>query len=513
MKKIHVKNLISKIRAGVGFIVIAALLSQLFNVAQYIYTRQTIKSQTTEHILRNMHEVQRVANEKTKVETAVQNAMGDVLINLTNPDMFYGVVSRLVLRNDIIVGSSIAMIPGFFPQKDKLYAPFAYSESADGKGQPLTMLLPYDYTNQEWYLNTLEADSAMWTEPYTDTGGSGMIVKSFCQPIHNQRGQVIGVLRADIFYEDLIIEDDRLYGDIDKVNFVGFGLQLMAFLLIVIIIIRYIGKLHQINNLITEQNLMGKELQIASSIQSAMLPQVTDEENKRHHLEVRECLIPAPDVSADFYDYFYIGSKMIFCIGDVPGSSVRAALMMSVTQSVFRTVATIQIKNGLPLSPASLVSAMNHSICAFDRNEMFATLFVGMIDTERGSMTYCNAGNPSPYVISQRSIRALDPEPNIPIGVVDDYEYVQQELYLADDFTLFLYNDGLYETENGQHVPYGLKRMATRLESCAEAGDNLETIISKLSKAIETHRGSAPQTDDVLMLAISSLKNRKEGTS
>jgi hypothetical protein len=60
--------------------------------------------------------------------------MGDVRVNLNNPEMFYGITSRLVANNEYIVGSAIAMRPGYYPDKDKLFAPFAYHENKDGKG-------------------------------------------------------------------------------------------------------------------------------------------------------------------------------------------------------------------------------------------------------------------------------------------------------------------------------------------------------------------------------------------
>ena len=94
MEKNHKKSLINRAKAGIAFIVIAAALSQVINIAQYIYTRKAIKQQTTQKTYQDMKEIQRVMNLKTTVETAVQNAMGDVLVNLNEPDMFYGIAWR-----------------------------------------------------------------------------------------------------------------------------------------------------------------------------------------------------------------------------------------------------------------------------------------------------------------------------------------------------------------------------------------------------------------------------------
>ena len=132
MIKNQIKSSIQRARAGIAFIIAAAVLSQLVNMAQYIYTRKSIQKQSVEKTYNNMLKLQRTAKLQTSVESAVQATMGDVRVNLNNPEMFYGITSRLVANNEYIVGSAIAMRPGYYPDKDKLFAPFAYPENKDG---------------------------------------------------------------------------------------------------------------------------------------------------------------------------------------------------------------------------------------------------------------------------------------------------------------------------------------------------------------------------------------------
>ena len=503
MFKSHVKSTIQKAQAGIAFIIFAALLSQAFNVVQYVYTRRKIQQQTVEKTYNDMVKMQNIVNLQTSVESAVHATMGDVRISLNNPERFYGIVSRLVSNNDHIVGSAIAMRPGFYPDKDSLFAPFAFPENKDLKGQPRTKLLPNDYTKQDWYAIPFENDSAVWTEPYFDKGGSDLLIRTFSLPIHDQNNTVIGILTADVFFTEMADDDEFSYDEIDKVNLVGFIFQLLGLLLIIYIVWKYAIKLRQVNKLILEQELLGKELQIASDIQSAMLPNVSELENARHHLDIQKTLASAPDVSADFYDYFYIGQKIVFCIGDVPGSNVKAALMMSVIRSIFRTSATLNCEHNLSPSPAAIISSMNNSLCTINHNEMFSTLFVGVLDLNTALLTYCNAGNPAPVVISPSTgAKLLEVEPNIPVGIMEDYEYIEQRITLIEDFTLFLYNDGLYETMNIHNEPYGQKRMLTRLEACSRHNADPKKLLSTMLEAVESHRGSAPQTDDLLMLTI-----------
>jgi sigma-B regulation protein RsbU (phosphoserine phosphatase) len=213
-------------------------------------------------------------------------------------------------------------------------------------------------------------------------------------------------------------------------------------------------------------------------------------------------ILQAPDVSADFYDYLYVGQSVVFCIGDVPGSNVKASLMMSVTRSAFRTAVSVN-SHTLELSPAAIMSAMNKALCSINHNEMFTTLFLGVLNLDNARLTYCCAGNPAPVVMSPSTgAKLLETLPNIPIGIMEEYEFEEQKITLIDDFTLFLYNDGLYELENIHHEMFGQKRMMTRLDKSALAGDNPEKILSKMQEALESHRGSAHQADDVTMLAL-----------
>ena len=134
---------------------------------------------------------------------------------------------------------------------------------------------------------------------------------------------------------------------------------------------------------------------------------------------------------------------------------------------------------------------------------MFSTLFVGVLDLNTAQLTYCNAGNPAPVVVSPSlGAKLLEVESNVPVGLVENFNYVEQRITLIEDFTLFLYNDGLFETANTNYEPYGQKRMLTRLNACARNNVDPKKMLSIMQEAVESHRGSAPQTDDLLMLTM-----------
>ena len=501
MKKENLTRKIRNMWMGVAFIVVAAILNEVISFSTYTYTKQTVGRQTAERTKEELKELQRITDLKARVESTVQATVGTVEENLQNRQEMYRICARLVDLNKHIIGSAVALRPGFYQEGDSAFAAFAF-QTADN--MPVTTKqLPYEYEEWEWYKEPTKRDTVWWSEPYRDTGGSDMLIYTFSAPIHNYRHECIGVLTGDINFQDMVFrshDDSSIY---DRLHLWTLLSQIVSIALILLIVWRSSKSIRKVNELMTGQKLMSQELQIASDIQEAMLPPESVQENARHHLDVRVKLLSASDVSADLYDYFYTGHSLVFCLGDVPGCNVRASLMMAVTRSVFRTAATTVSSASDSPSPAAIVSAMNRSMSSINNNEMFTTLFVGVLNLDTARLTYCNAGHPWPVVLNPHtSARLLELKPNIPIGIIEDYVYEEQQLTLIDDSTLFLYTDGLYETENPHGETFGTKRMMARLKKSAEEEESPEKIIDRMTADVENFRGSARRIDDAVMVAI-----------
>ena len=489
---------------GVAIIVVAAVLNEVVSFATYSYTKQTVERQTAERTKDDLKELQRITELKARVESAVQATVSAVEENLQNRQEMYRICAKLVDRNKHIIGSAVALRPGFYQEGDSAFAAFAF-QTADN--MPVTTKqLPYEYEEWEWYKQPTEKDTVWWSEPYKDTGGSDMLIYTFSAPIHNYRHECIGVLTGDINFKDMVFrshDDSSIY---DRLHLWTLLSQIVSIALILLIVWRSSKSIRKVNELMTEQELLSQELQIASDIQGAMLPSESVQENARHHLDVRVKLLSASNVSADLYDYFYAGHSLVFCLGDVPGCNVRASLMMAVTRSVFRTATTTISSVSDSLSPAAIVSAMNRSMSSINDSAMFTTLFVGVLNLDTARLTYCNAGHPWPVILNPHTgARLLELKPNIPVGIMGDYEYEEQQVTLIDDFTLFLYTDGLYETENLHGETFGTKRMMARLKKSAEEEESPKEIIDRMTADVENFRGSARRIDDAVMVAIKAI--------
>ena len=235
------------------------------------------------------------------------------------------------------------------------------------------------------------------------------------------------------------------------------------------------------------------ELNIAYRIQMAMLPQTHSTFPEQNDIDIFGQLTPAKAVGGDMFDYVLRDEKLFFCIGDVSGKGIPAALWMAMTIAAFRT----QIAN--ENRPEKIVTTLNNALA--ERNElmMFATFFLGVLDLTTGELTYCNAGHETPILLDGDQPEFLDIEPNVPLGVMPNWDYKVQQQTLAPDTTLFLYTDGLTEAENQDHVQFGRDNIVALLRA---PSTDAEQLIESVAGAVKDFVGDAEQSDDLTLLAI-----------
>lgn len=238
---------------------------------------------------------------------------------------------------------------------------------------------------------------------------------------------------------------------------------------------------------------MESELSIAREIQMAMLPKGLSQYPEQEEIDIHACLTPAKAVGGDLYDFLIRDGKLFFCIGDVSGKGIPAALVMSMIATQFRSLSSSEN------TPEKIVSAINTS--AEDRNDsmMFATFFVGILDLSTGVLSYCNAGHNAP-VLTVKEPRFLKVEANLPVAVEAGWKYKGQHLTLAPGTTLLLYTDGLSEAENRDKDQFGEQRILDTLRQTK--ADTAETTVNALTDAVHRFVGKAEQSDDLTMLAI-----------
>ena len=241
------------------------------------------------------------------------------------------------------------------------------------------------------------------------------------------------------------------------------------------------------------------ELKIANAIQMSMLPRTTllaseagkpGDNVQPSTFDIHASLTPARDVGGDLYDYFLRDDRLFFCIGDVSGKGMPAALLMAVVRAMFRSEARRAD------SAVTIVDAINRNLNEEYTAGYFVTMFVGILDLTNGRLDYCNAGHEQPLVAG----RPLPVERNLPVGALPDWHYVGQQAQLQPGDMLFLYTDGLSEAEDSQHVQLG-RRHVQKL-AADHANDTTRQLVELMESEVRTHAADTLQSDDITLLAI-----------
>ena len=242
----------------------------------------------------------------------------------------------------------------------------------------------------------------------------------------------------------------------------------------------------------TTKASLERELKIAHDIQMAMLPKIENNHlsTVNSPIDLYAALTPARDVGGDLYDYFLRDNRLFFCIGDVSGKGVPAALMMAVVRAMFRS------ETRRADSAAVIVDTMNRNLSEEYTAGYFVTMFVGVLDLISGRLDYCNAGHEAPVIAGHPLAVKL----NLPVGALPDWNYEGQETQLHSGDMLFLYTDGLSEAKNTSGEQFGRKHVL-RLAS-AHTSDTARQLVEMMETEVHQHATGADQSDDITMLAI-----------
>ena len=243
-----------------------------------------------------------------------------------------------------------------------------------------------------------------------------------------------------------------------------------------------------------QKTAIESELSIARDIQNSMIP---CDFPHLEGLEMYGSMTPAKEVGGDLYEFLVRDNYLYFCIGDVAGKGVPAALVMTNTCGAFHLLAESESE------PIRIVSRMNDMLSRDNSMTIFVTFFAGVLDLNTGHLRYCNAGHIAPLVDG----KPLPVESNLPIGAIPDWKYTTQEADIAPGSTIFLYTDGLDEAENAECQRFGKKRI---LEVMQTASQQPRPLVERMTQAVGEFVGDTEQSDDLTMLAIQWKKKSSD---
>ena len=258
----------------------------------------------------------------------------------------------------------------------------------------------------------------------------------------------------------------------------------------------------QLTKTTAEKATIESELNIAHAIQMSMLPKTFPPYPDRNDVDIYGQVTPAKAVGGDLFDFYIRDEKLFFCIGDVSGKGVPASMFMAVARSLFRNISA-----HVP-EPNIIAKALNESMSESNEMNMFVTMFIGVLDLQTGVLRYCNAGHDAPLLIGQ-GVGVLPCDANLPIGVMDDWDFTVQETTIAPQTTIFLFTDGLNEAENALHQQFGDEQVLSLAKELLAKGQNQPMqFVQRMTAAVHFFAGAAEQSDDLTMLAIQYKKEK-----
>ena len=242
------------------------------------------------------------------------------------------------------------------------------------------------------------------------------------------------------------------------------------------------------------------ELKIARDIQMGMIPRKFPAFPDRKEFDIYGFIEPAKEVGGDLYDFFFIDDEhLCFAIGDVAGKGMPAALFMAITTTILRAETQIA---GLNIS--KVIELMNNYLCKDNENNLFVTLFLGILNTSTGEFEYANAGHNYPFVIkNNRGIVELNNTRCIPLGIKMNLCNKPCAFILEAGDMIFLYTDGISEAFNTENCEYSINRISEVLQNSA-----IQTpyeMVNYVVNDVNRFTQGTEQSDDISVLAIQYL--------
>ncbi len=203
-----------------------------------------------------------------------------------------------------------------------------------------------------------------------------------------------------------------------------------------------------------EREEMSRDASEARIIQQALLPKCSP---LIPGYQISGLSVPANEVGGDWYDFIPMSNgRWGLVLADVAGKGTGAALLMSATRGMLRSLAEASC------SPDEVLTKLNRLLVEDFPAGRFVTLIYGVLDPAQRTFTFASAGHLPPLLVDGDGPRFLESERGLPLGIRSG-SYSQREITLPEMSQLVLYSDGITEAEGPGGDEYGASRLATHL--------------------------------------------------
>ena len=241
---------------------------------------------------------------------------------------------------------------------------------------------------------------------------------------------------------------------------------------------------------------IGAELALAEKIQADMLPNLFPAFPDRSEFDLYASMNPAKEVGGDFYDFFMIDDDHLgLVIADVSGKGIPAAMFMMFSKNI------IANNTMLGKSPAKALMDANEAICANNSEEMFVTVWLGVLEISTGKLIAANAGHEYPALMTPNGEFELYKDKHgLVVGGMEGVKYREYEILLEPGAKLFVYTDGVPEATNSSEELFGTERMVKALNVMRDSKP--KQLLEGIRCAVDEFVKDAEQFDDLTMLCL-----------
>lgn len=242
------------------------------------------------------------------------------------------------------------------------------------------------------------------------------------------------------------------------------------------------------------------ELEAARTIQLGMLPPRDSLAGFDAKVELDALIEPARSIGGDFYDAIRLDEhRLCFLVGDVTGKGVPAALFMALSKALAKSVL---LSGGGDLAAA--VTRLNEEVARDNREDMFVTMIIGLLDTRDGRLELCNAGHENPWAVrADGRVEHLSPEGGPPLSVVPDFAYTSETLILAPGDAIIFVSDGITEAQSPDGGFFGAASIERVLRAWNEGAAAAAS--DALLQEVRAFEAGEEATDDLTVLVFRYL--------
>jgi len=254
-----------------------------------------------------------------------------------------------------------------------------------------------------------------------------------------------------------------------------------------------------------DRERIATELNVASTIQSSMLPCIFPAFPDQKDFDIYADMHPAKAVGGDFYDFFKTDENHLWVvIADVSGKGVPAALFMVIAKTMLKNYA------GFGASPAEVLAIVNNRLCENNEADMFVTVFIGVFEISSGIFTFSNAGHNYPLLYRKGgAFDWLKSSPDFVIAGMEGMKFRDNRVAIHPGDRLFLYTDGVTEALNRKEELYGDDRLIETLNRPETREMSIDELVTYMKADLASYADGAEQADDITMLVLEIREGEK----